>query len=138
MPGSLLTISPCLCSLSQYEIVITTYSILAKEIPIQKEETDVPEDCLVQVTEMCKNDFKRETRNYSVEMKTIFKDRQICEPWYGIICTGVITDSFVTIQWIIFMTFLAYLYLYRNNSQCSLNYMAQKQVVKVVLKINLI
>lgn len=75
MPGSLLTISPCLCSLSQYEIVITTYSILAKEIPIQKEETDVAEDCLVQVTEMCKNDFKIETRNYSVEMKTIFKDR---------------------------------------------------------------
>ncbi|XP_070799895.1 transcription termination factor 2 [Pituophis catenifer annectens] len=34
--------------LSQYEIVITTYSILAKEIPIQKEETDVAEDCLVQ------------------------------------------------------------------------------------------
>ncbi|XP_026537551.1 transcription termination factor 2 isoform X1 [Notechis scutatus] len=34
--------------LSQYEIVITTYSILAKEIPIQKEEIDVAEDCLLQ------------------------------------------------------------------------------------------
>ncbi|KAL7983448.1 hypothetical protein Chor_000324, partial [Crotalus horridus] len=36
--------------LSQYEIVITTYSILAKEIPIQKEEIDVAEDCLAQDT----------------------------------------------------------------------------------------
>lgn len=53
MPGFLLTISPCLCSLSQNEIVITTYSILAKEIPVQKEEVDVAEDCLVQVTVMC-------------------------------------------------------------------------------------
>ncbi|XP_032075789.1 transcription termination factor 2 isoform X2 [Thamnophis elegans] len=34
--------------LSQNEIVITTYSILAKEIPVQKEEVDVAEDCLVQ------------------------------------------------------------------------------------------
>lgn len=58
MPDSLPTMSPSLCSLSQYEIVITTYSILAKEIPIQKEEIDVAEDCLVQVIEMCKTDLK--------------------------------------------------------------------------------
>ncbi|XP_013924781.1 PREDICTED: transcription termination factor 2-like [Thamnophis sirtalis] len=48
MPDFLLTISPCLCSLSQNEIVITTYSILAKEIPVQKKEVDVAEDCVVQ------------------------------------------------------------------------------------------
>ncbi|XP_063161697.1 transcription termination factor 2 [Candoia aspera] len=34
--------------LSQYEIVITTYSILAKEIPTQKEQIGVAEDRLVQ------------------------------------------------------------------------------------------
>ncbi|XP_070606136.1 transcription termination factor 2 [Erythrolamprus reginae] len=34
--------------LSQNDIVITTYTILAKEIPVQKEKIDVAEDCLVQ------------------------------------------------------------------------------------------
>lgn len=32
----------CLCSLSTYDIVITTYNLLAKEIPTQKEEGVIP------------------------------------------------------------------------------------------------
>jgi transcription termination factor 2 len=32
----------CLCSLSTYDIVITTYSLLAKEIPTMRQEGAVP------------------------------------------------------------------------------------------------
>lgn len=41
------------CSLSGYDIVITTYSILGKEIPTHKEEAEVAaEDYVVQVSGM--------------------------------------------------------------------------------------